>query len=317
MTTMPQPHKDIVMPYAKELVNDVVIFDTSASDSYVPDMVKDAVELLAIIHSGADEDARGIRVGMPQFIRSLRLYKAAKNNDVSALTATFTTNGATVPFTVKDDAQAVYDRWQAQMNANSEAYKNSPEGIAKANERAQRVADNQRMTDEGFAVLRAIAERDWPVQRAQGFTQPTGAVAARIFSWLASLIDSVDYIGVEWNVEEFRNLLLDFGYKENEAVALDNTSNDINVWRAFYAAKCLKYLTQMGRIAPVAAYMIRKRGLDTETLIPEGMRLLTQYERKQLLDKKLDEGARLWNSESETFEEYLTAMEIPTLGEEK
>lgn len=306
------------MPYAKELVNDVVVLDTSASDSYVPDMAKDAVELLAIIHSGAEENASGIRVGMPTFIRSLRLYKAAKNNDVSALTATFTTNGATVPFTIKDSAQEIYERWNAQLDANSEAYKNSPEGIAKANERAQRVKDHQRMVDEGFAELRKIVEEDWQEQLfTKVVSQPVGALAARIFSLLASLIDSVDYTGVEWSAEELTKILMELGYKEIEVVSFDNKSNDINMWRSFYAAKCLNYLSQMGRIAPVAAYMIRKRGLDTETLIPEGMRLLTQYERKQLLDKKLDEGARLWNSESETFEEYLTAMEIPTLGEEK
>lgn len=306
------------MPYAKELVNDVVIFDTSADDSYVPDMAKDAVELLAIIHSGAEENASGIRVGMPQFIRSLRLYKAAKHNDVSALTATFTTNGATVPFTVKDDAQAVYDRWKEQLNANSEAYKNSPEGIAKANEHAQRIKDHQRVVDESFAELRKIVEEDWQEQLfTKIVSQPVGALAARIFSLLASLIDSVDYTYVKWDAKELTKLLLELGYKEIEVVSFDNKSNDINMWRSFYAAKCLNYLSQMGRIAPVAAYMIRKRGLDTETLIPEGMRLLTSYERKQLLDKKLDEGARLWNSESETFEEYLTAMEIPTLGEEK
>lgn len=42
------------------------------------------------------------------------------------------------------------------------------------------------------------------------------------------------------------------------------------------------------------------------------IRDLTSYERKKLLDIKLDNGtARGWNSGAETFDEYLEAMDIP------
>lgn len=40
---------------------------------------------------------------------------------------------------------------------------------------------------------------------------------------------------------------------------------------------------------------------------------LSEYERKKLLDEKLNAGCRAWNSEEETFDEYLDALEIPSL----
>lgn len=39
---------------------------------------------------------------------------------------------------------------------------------------------------------------------------------------------------------------------------------------------------------------------------------MSDYERKKLLDVKIEKGARLWDADSETFEDYLEEMGIPT-----
>ena len=312
------------MPYAKEIVKDVIVMDTSASDNYIPDMAKEAVELLALIHSGAEKNAEGVYVGPPQFMQQLRLYKAACSDDVCPLTATFTVNGCVVPFTAEDSAETLYEKYKAESDRKSAEYKESPEGKAQAAESAQRVIDNQRMTDEGFAALRAIVEKDWQEQLfARGVTQPVGELAARIFMWLASLVDSVDFHGIKWDADELRTLLLELGYKEKQYSKQPEMIKDAASWRAYIAGQCIHCLRPapegFGRIPPFASFKIRERGLDTETFISEDgkkMRTLTQYERKKLLDAKLDEGARLWNSDSETFEEYMTALEIPTQVED-
>lgn len=311
------------MPYAKEIVKDVVVMDVSASDNYIPDMAKEAVELLALIHSGAEKNDEGVYVGPPIFMQQLRLYKIACSAEVCPLTATFAVNGCVVPFTIEDSAETVYEKYKAESDRKSAEYKESPEGKAQAAESAQRLIDNQRATDEGFAALRAIVEKDWQEQLfARGVSQPVGALAARIFSWLATLIDSVDFHGIKWDAAELRTLLLELGYVEKQYSQQPELIHDMETWRAYIAGQCIHCLRPapegFGRIPPFASFKIQERGLHTETFIPEtkAMRELSQYERKKLLDKKLDEGARLWNKATETFEEYMTALEIPTQVED-
>lgn len=50
---------------------------------------------------------------------------------------------------------------------------------------------------------------------------------------------------------------------------------------------------------------------SAEGSIRELGRELTMYERKKLLDKALNSGARSWDSVKETFEEYLDDLDIP------
>lgn len=215
-----------------------------------------------------------------------------------------------------------YGKYTAEVARKSAEYRESPEGKAQAEKTEQRRKDNQRMTDEGFAVLRKLAANDWPEQKAaHGVDQPVGALAAQVFTWLASLIDSVDFVGVDWSAAELSELLESFGYIESQYTNQPKKIYDLATWRAYIAGQCINCLRPapagFGRIPPFAVYKIKERGLDTETFTPVSrnfpkQRELSQYERKQLLDKKLDEGARTWNSDSETFEEYLTALEIPT-----
>lgn len=260
------------MAYAESLDRNVVTFDASAG-SYIPDIMNEAVALLRLIHSGAEQNAKEVRVGPPDFIRSLRQYKEA-GHSLATLTGCITVNGCKIPFDATHTGDEVYQKYQIESDRRSEEYRNSPEGKAQAAQRAQRLIDNQRMTDEGFAALRTIVAEDWQEQLFErAVDQPVGELAIRIFSLLASLIDSVDFSGVKWDANELRGLLLELGYKEKQYVAEAKHSSDIKVWRAYVAGQCIHCLNPepvgFGRIPPVGAYMIRDRGLDTDTFIPK------------------------------------------------
>ena len=262
------------MPYAQRIENDCVVMDTSASDNYIPTILKEAVELLALIHSGAEENAEGIRVDMPQMIRDLRLYKVVSRDDLSGLKASISINGITVVFDGKSDSEKVWADFQKAMSEKSIAYRNSPEGIKQELDRAENVRVCQHTVNEQLHELELIATSVFPAQKDQtGAHQPKGEVAIRLFNCLVKLVDAGDIKGVEYDRMHIVNLLRLCGYVKSEYTELTNgvVPFDLASWRAYVAGQIISCLMpeNMGLLPPLASYKITKHGLNTAEFIPE------------------------------------------------
>jgi hypothetical protein len=259
------------MPYAQRIENDCVVLDTSASDNYIPHILKEAVDLLALIRSGAEENAEGIRVGMPQMIRDLRLYKVVSRDDLTGLKASISINGVTVVFDGEADSEKVWADFQKAMSEKSIAYRNSPEGIKQELDRAENVRVCQHTVNEQLHELELIATSVFPAQKDQtGAHQPKGEVAIRLFNCLVKLVDSGDIRGVEYDRMHIVNLLRLCGYVQSEFTG-NNPPFDLASWRAYVAGQIISCLMpgSMNLLPPLASYKITKHGLNTAEFIPE------------------------------------------------
>ena len=259
------------MPYAQRIENDCVVMDSSASDNYIPNILKEAVDLLALIRSGAEENAEGIRVGMPQMIRDLRLYKVASHDDLTGLKASISINGVTVVFDGEADSETVWANFQKAMSEKSIAYRNSPEGIKQKLDHAENVRVCQHTVNEQLHELELIATSIFPAQKDQtGAHQPKGEVAIRLFNCLVKLIDCGDLSGVKYDRMHIVNLLRLCGYLKNEFTG-GNPPNNLDSWRAYVAGQVISCLLPdgMNLLTPLASYKITKHGLNTDVFIPE------------------------------------------------
>ena len=254
------------MPYAKEIVENVVVMETTSSDNYVPDMMKAATDLLRLITAGVEKDENGVRVGMPQVIQQMRVkgYETLKT-----LTATFSVNGATVPFDSETTGMQLYTLYKEECARQSEAHRQSPEGIKQAEERAQRVVDNQAIVDAELSEISNLMLA-FTVQKAGGARQPIGELAKRLFASLARLIDAGDHTGVRYDKEHIQRMLCNMGYQNNEYVGRGDDIVCLESWRAYVAGQIINCLRpeSFSLLPPFAAFKIRERGLDTDTLIP-------------------------------------------------
>ena len=253
------------MPYANEIVGTVVSMHASSSDTYVPDMTKDATELLRLICAGVEKSDDGVRVGMPEVIRTMRKlgYESLKK-----LTATFTVNGCTVPFTSETTGMQLYTLYKEEMARQSAEYKASPEGIAAQEERDRKVVENQKILDDEITALRGMVLA-FAVQKRSGPKQPIGELAAKVFGSLARLIDAGDYKGVNYDRTVIQGILFELGYVGGEHVGCKEERRTLETWRAYIAGQiidCL-YPTSFNLLPPFAAFKIVELGLNTQTLI--------------------------------------------------
>lgn len=254
------------MPFAKEIKDNVVVMETTFSDSYIPDIMRDAVETLGMIVDGVEKRSDGSYVGHPMVIRAMR---AASPEERKNFTATISVNGCTVPYTTEISGMQLYSMYKAECDRKSEEFRKSPEGIKQAEERAKNVAENQirldtELNEIGMIALAACAQRD------HGHKQPVGELAAKLFGSLARLVDAGDLKGVNYDRSRIQNLLCSMGYVRSEYVGRNEEIVNLETWRAYVAGQIIDCLRpdSFGLLPPHAAITIRERGLDTDTLIP-------------------------------------------------
>lgn len=254
------------MPYAKEIVENVVVMETSSGDHYVPDMMKEAVGILIMITAGVEKDENGVRVGMPQVIQQMRAmgYESRKK-----LTAAISVNGATVLFDQETTGMQLYSLYKEECARLSAEHRCSPEGIQKAEERAKRVVDNQAIVDAELSEISNLMLA-FTVQKVGGARQPIGELAKRLFASLARLIDAGDHTGVHYDKEHIQRMLCNMGYVNNDYVGRGDEIVCLESWRAYVAGQIINCLRpeSFSLLPPFAAFKIRERGLDTDTLLP-------------------------------------------------
>ena len=184
------------------------------------------------------------------------------------ITATLKFNGNILSITQSSTVESVMAEFSARMDADSEKYRKSPEGIASAAATVARRQAAQERMDAVVWVLTAHLNEDFAAQKAEGHTQPQGELACQVFEALRIATDASDMVGVSWDKPAFIKILQDFGYVGNEFVGQGNVINTLESHRAYVAGQIINCINRMGLIPPVAGVKIKQHGLNTDTYIP-------------------------------------------------
>lgn len=116
----------------------------------------------------------------------------------------FTFNGIELVADVDSSPSRLIESWRGQLEQRQAEYRNSPEGIQAAANRAAAIVKKQAALDATVAALPKILRTDNHLDA--------------VVRWIKELIDPADDVATKWNPQEVADQLEAAGYVENEHV---------------------------------------------------------------------------------------------------